>query len=109
MATRFAVAVQRIRDAERSQNPNEQLTWAGNEMASVLREGDPIIIEPPTAWAGLAMVHKAQHEIAAVFEIEQKELLEVKERAMFSLKQVSVYFLTRKYFILQYGLDLGGP
>ncbi|KAL3835282.1 hypothetical protein ACJIZ3_010018 [Penstemon smallii] len=86
-AIRFAVGVQRVRDAERSQNPNEQLVWAGNEMASVLREGDPIIIEPPIAWAGLAMVHKSQYEIAAVFEIEQKELLEVKERAMHSLKQ----------------------
>ncbi|KAI3454360.1 hypothetical protein Pfo_011023 [Paulownia fortunei] len=87
LATRYAVGVHRIRDAERSQNPNEQLTWAGNEMASVLREGDSILIEPPIAWAGLALVHKAQHEIAAVFEIDPKELLEVKERAMYSLKQ----------------------
>ncbi|KAH6770532.1 tetratricopeptide repeat protein [Perilla frutescens var. hirtella] len=87
LATRYAVGVHRIRDAERSQNPNEQLTWAGNEMASVLREGDPVHIEPPIAWAGLALVHKAQHEIAAVFEIDPKELLEVKDRAMSSLKQ----------------------
>ncbi|KAK6123603.1 hypothetical protein DH2020_042656 [Rehmannia glutinosa] len=87
LATRYAVGVHRIRDAERSQNPNEQLTWAGNEMASVLREGDSIVIEPPIACAGLALVHKAQHEIAAVFEIDPKELLEVKERAMYSLKQ----------------------
>ncbi|KAK6148233.1 hypothetical protein DH2020_019145 [Rehmannia glutinosa] len=87
LATRYAVGVHRIRDAERSQNPNEQLTWAGNEMASVLREGDSILVEPPIAWAGLALVHKAQHEIAAVFEIDPKELLEVKERAMYSLKQ----------------------
>lgn len=57
-------------------------------MASVLREGDPLHIEPPIAWAGLALVHKAQHEIAAVFEIDPKELLEVKDRAMSSLKQV---------------------
>ncbi|KAL8041797.1 hypothetical protein ABFX02_09G007300 [Erythranthe guttata] len=85
LATRYAVGVHRIRDAERSQNPNEQLTWAGNEMASVLREGDTI--EPPIAWAGLALAHKAQHEIAAVFEIDPKELLEVKDRAMYSLKQ----------------------
>ncbi|KAG8378679.1 hypothetical protein BUALT_Bualt07G0010400 [Buddleja alternifolia] len=87
LATRYAVGVHRVRDAERSQNPNEQLTWAGNEMASVLREGDSVVIEPPVAWAGLAMVHKAQHEIAAVFEIDPNELLEVKERAMYSLKQ----------------------
>ncbi|PIN27038.1 Protein O-GlcNAc transferase [Handroanthus impetiginosus] len=87
LATRYAVGVHRIRDAERSQNPNEQLSWAGNEMASVLREGDSILIEPPIAWAGLATVHKAQHEIAAVFDIDPKELLEVKERAMYSLKQ----------------------
>ncbi|KAL8464731.1 hypothetical protein ACS0TY_034297 [Phlomoides rotata] len=87
LATRYAVGVHRIRDAERSQNPNEQLTWAGNEMASVLREGDSILIESPIAWAGLALAHKAQHEIAGVFEIDPKELLEVKERAMKSLNQ----------------------
>lgn len=87
LATRYAVGVHRIRDAERSQNPNDQLTWAGNEMASILREGDSVLIEPPIAWAGLAMVHKAQHEIAAGFDIEQNELLEVKERATYSLKQ----------------------
>ncbi|CAA2939586.1 probable UDP-N-acetylglucosamine--peptide N-acetylglucosaminyltransferase SPINDLY isoform X1 [Olea europaea subsp. europaea] len=87
LATRYAVGVHRIKDAERSQNPNEPLTWAGNEMASILREGDSILIDPPIAWAGLAMVHKAQHEIAAGFDIEQNELLEVKERATYSLKQ----------------------
>lgn len=87
LATRYAVAVHRIRDAERSQNPSEQLSWAGNEMASILREGDSFLIEPPVAWAGLAMVHKAQHEIAAGFEIEQNELMEVEERALHSLKQ----------------------
>ncbi|GMQ09888.1 hypothetical protein CsSME_00053109 [Camellia sinensis var. sinensis] len=87
LATRYAVAVHRIRDAERSQNPAEQLSWAGNEMASILREGDSGLIEPPIAWAGLAMVHKAQHEIAAGFEIEQNELIEAEERAIYSLKQ----------------------
>lgn len=87
LATRYAVAVHRIRDAERSQNPSEQLSWAGNEMASILREGDSLAIELPIARAGLAMVHKAQHEIAAGFEIEQNELMEVQERALYSLKQ----------------------
>ncbi|KAF3647479.1 putative UDP-N-acetylglucosamine--peptide N-acetylglucosaminyltransferase SPINDLY-like isoform X2 [Capsicum annuum] len=87
LATRYAVGVHRIRDAERSQNPNEQLTWAGSEMASILREGDSTSIEPPVAWTGLAMVHRAQHEIVAGFEIEQNELVEVKEHAIYSLKQ----------------------
>jgi len=87
LATRYAVAVHRIRDSERSQNPAEQLSWAGNEMAFILREGDSVFIEPPVAWAGLAMVHKAQHEIAAGFEIEQNELVEAEERAIYSLKQ----------------------
>ncbi|KAL6997057.1 hypothetical protein U1Q18_007179 [Sarracenia purpurea var. burkii] len=87
LATRYAVAVHRIRDAERSQNPTEQLSWAGNEMASVIREGDSVLIETPIAWAGLAMVHKAQHEIAAGFEIERNELIEAEERAIYSLKQ----------------------
>ncbi|KAI5665016.1 hypothetical protein M9H77_24339 [Catharanthus roseus] len=87
LATRYAVGIHRIRDAERSQNPSEQLSWAGNEMASILREGDSALIEPPIAWAGLAMVHKAQHEIAAGFDIENSKLLEVKENAIHSLKQ----------------------
>ncbi|MCD9558984.1 hypothetical protein HAX54_016693 [Datura stramonium] len=87
LATRYAVGVHRIRDAERSQNPNEQLSWAGNEMASILREGDSTSIEPPIAWAGLAMVHRVQHEIVAGFEVEHNELVEVKEHAIYSLKQ----------------------
>ncbi|KAK8657781.1 hypothetical protein V6N13_036004 [Hibiscus sabdariffa] len=89
MSTRYAVAVHRIKDVERSQDPSEQLSWAGNEMASVLREGDAVPIEPTIAWAGLAMVHKAQHEIVAAFETEQNELVEVEERAVFSLKQAT--------------------
>lgn len=88
MSTRYAVAVHRIKDAERSQDPSEQLSWAGNEMASVLREGESVPIELPLAWAGLAMVHKAQHEIAAAFQTEHNELTDVEERALYSLKQV---------------------
>ncbi|KAI9175052.1 hypothetical protein LWI28_026661 [Acer negundo] len=87
MSTRYAVAVHRVKDSERSQELSEQLSWAGNEMASILREGDPVQIEPPIAWAGLAVAHKTQHEIAAAFETEQNELMEVEERALYSLKQ----------------------
>uniref|UniRef100_A0A2P2LAP5 Uncharacterized protein MANES_06G113700 n=1 Tax=Rhizophora mucronata TaxID=61149 RepID=A0A2P2LAP5_RHIMU len=92
MSTRYAVAVHRIKDAERSQDLSQQLFLAGNEMASILREGDSVPIELPIAWAGLAMVHKAQHEIAAAFETEQNELVEAEERAHLSLKQVSFVF-----------------
>jgi hypothetical protein len=88
MSTRYAVAVNRIKDAERSQDPGEQLSWAGNEMASIIRDGDPVLIDLPVAWAGLAMVHKAQHEIAAAFETKQNDLMEVEDRAVNSLKQV---------------------
>ncbi|XP_050224143.1 probable UDP-N-acetylglucosamine--peptide N-acetylglucosaminyltransferase SPINDLY [Mercurialis annua] len=87
MSTRYAVAFHRIKDAERSQDPSEQLFWAGNEMASILREGEPVPIEIPIAWAGLSMVHKAHHEIAAAFETERNELVDVEERALYSLKQ----------------------
>lgn len=89
LAIRYAVAIHRIRDAERSQNPTDQLSWAGNEMASIVREGDSNLTEPPIAWAGVAMVHKAQHEIAAGFDVEQNELVEVEEHAIYSLKQVN--------------------
>ncbi|XP_010484046.1 PREDICTED: probable UDP-N-acetylglucosamine--peptide N-acetylglucosaminyltransferase SPINDLY [Camelina sativa] len=87
MATRFAVAVQRIKDAERSQDASDQLSWAGNEMASVIREGESVPIDPPIAWAGLAMAHKAQHEIAAAFVTDRNDLTEMEERAVYSLKQ----------------------
>jgi len=88
LSTRYSAAIHRIKDVERSQNPAEQLSWAGNEMASIIREADPLLIDPPIAWAGLAMVHQAQHEIAAAFESEQEELMEVEEQAVCCLKQV---------------------
>ncbi|OVA17608.1 Tetratricopeptide TPR-1 [Macleaya cordata] len=87
MSTRYAIALHRIKDAERSQDPTEQLSWAGNEMASILREGDSAIIEPHIAWTGLAMVHRVQHEIAASFETGHKNLKEVEELALYTLKQ----------------------
>ncbi|MQM01736.1 hypothetical protein Taro_034493 [Colocasia esculenta] len=87
MSTRYAVAVHRVKDVERSQDPSEQLSWAANEMASILKEGDPAVIDLPIAWAGLAMVHRAQHEIAAAFETSERELAEAKEQAQCTLKQ----------------------
>ncbi|KAL6174976.1 hypothetical protein ACLB2K_051620 [Fragaria x ananassa] len=87
MSTRYAVAIHRTKDAERYQDPSEQLSWAGNEMASVIRDGDSVSVELPIAWAGLAMVHKAQHEISAAFDSEQDSLTEVEEHADYSLKQ----------------------
>lgn len=95
MSTRYAVAVHRIKEAERSQEPSEQLSWAGNEMASILREADVVQIDPPIAWAGLATVHKAHHEIVAAFETEQNELMEMEGRAIYSLKQVLVCCCTK--------------
>lgn len=88
MSARYAIAVHRIKDAERSQDSTEQLSWAANEMASILKEGDPAIIDLPIAWAGLAMAHRAQHEIAAAFETEQRDLVQAEERALYTLKQV---------------------
>ncbi|TKY73596.1 Tetratricopeptide repeat protein 37 [Spatholobus suberectus] len=87
MSTRYAVAIHRIKEAERSQDPNELLSCAGNEMASIIRDGDSSLVELPIAWAGLAMVHKGQHEISAAYESEQHGLREVEERAVCSLKQ----------------------
>ncbi|CAN0900891.1 Probable UDP-N-acetylglucosamine--peptide N-acetylglucosaminyltransferase SPINDLY [Linum grandiflorum] len=87
MSMRYAVAIHRVKDAERSQDPGEQLSWAGNEMASVLREGDSVPTEPPLVWAGLAIVHKAQHEIASAFQTHQNELVEAEERAFYCSKQ----------------------
>lgn len=86
MFARYAIAIHRIKDAERSQDSSEQIFWATNEMASILKEGDPTIIDLPIAWTGLAMAQRAQHEIAAAFE--EKDLEEIEDRAFYTLKQV---------------------
>ncbi|CAJ2644476.1 unnamed protein product [Trifolium pratense] len=87
MSTRYAVASHRVKEAERCQDPSELLSCAGNEMASIIRDGDSSLVELPIAWSGLAMVHKAQHEISAAYESEQHGLAEIEERAVSSLKQ----------------------
>uniref|UniRef100_A0A6V7QT76 UDP-N-acetylglucosamine--peptide N-acetylglucosaminyltransferase SPINDLY n=1 Tax=Ananas comosus var. bracteatus TaxID=296719 RepID=A0A6V7QT76_ANACO len=87
MSARYAIAVHRVKDAERSQLSSEQLFWAANEMATILKEGDPAVIDLPITWAGLAMAHKAQHEIAAAFETVQMDLDEAEGRAICTLKQ----------------------
>lgn len=92
MSTRYAIAVHRIKDVERTQDSREQLSWAANEMASILKEGDPAIIDLPIAWAGLAMAHRAQHEIASAFGSGQMDLDEADERALYTLKQVMLTF-----------------
>ncbi|KAM5571809.1 hypothetical protein ABKV19_012075 [Rosa sericea] len=106
MSTRYAVAIHRTKDAERHQDPSgQQLSWAGNEMASVIRDGDAVSVELPIAWAGLAMVHKAQHEISAAFDTEQNALTEVEEHADYSLKQgpVSSMFLLMLLIVVYAG------
>lgn len=88
MSTRFAIASHRVRDADRSEDPAEQLSFAANEMASILREGDPATIQRQLAWAGLAMVNRAQHEQAASFEDKGVNVKEVEDRAIQTLQQV---------------------
>ncbi|KAG8054290.1 hypothetical protein GUJ93_ZPchr0001g30474 [Zizania palustris] len=87
MPARYAISVHRIRDAVRSQSSDDQLLWAANEMATVLKEGDPSAVDAPIAWAGLAMAHRAQHEIVAAYDTEQTNLSEAEERALYTLKQ----------------------
>ncbi|XP_044342408.1 UDP-N-acetylglucosamine--peptide N-acetylglucosaminyltransferase 110 kDa subunit isoform X1 [Triticum aestivum] len=87
MPARYAIAVHRIRDAVRLQCSDDQLIWAANEMATVLKEGDTSVVDLPVAWAGLAMAHRAQHEIAAAYDGEQTILNEAEERALYTLKQ----------------------
>jgi len=87
MPARYAIAVHRIRDAVRSQCSDDQLLWAATEMATVLKEGDPSAVDAPIAWAGLAMAHRAQHEIAAAYDTEHINLNDAEERAIYTLKQ----------------------
>jgi hypothetical protein len=88
MAVRYAIATHRIREAERAQESADQLIWAANEMAALIKEGDPALIDIPTAWSGFAMAHKAQHEIGATYENKQMDLDDIEERALCTLKQV---------------------
>ncbi|KAJ6808620.1 putative UDP-N-acetylglucosamine--peptide N-acetylglucosaminyltransferase SPINDLY isoform X1 [Iris pallida] len=87
MSTRYAIAVHRIKDAERSQDYTQQLPLAANEMASILKEGDPSRVDLQIAWAGLAMAQRAQHEIAAAFETEKSCLAVAEDQALYTLKQ----------------------
>ncbi|KAK3166266.1 hypothetical protein QOZ80_1AG0043590 [Eleusine coracana subsp. coracana] len=87
MPARYAIAVHRIRDAVRTQCSDDQLLWSANEMATVLKEGDPSAVDTPIAWAGLAMAHRAQHEIAAAYDDEHINLSDAEERALYTLKQ----------------------
>ena len=100
MSMRYAVAMHRLKDAERSQDRSEQLSWAGNEMASVIRDGDGLTIDHSVAWAGLSMVHKTQHEIAAGFRTDQSELREKEDHAVYSLNQVSISVLGHIFELL---------
>lgn len=88
MSTRYSVALHRVKDAERLQDSNEQLSWAGNEMASIIRDGDSSNVEISLAWTGLAVVNKVQHEVTASYVNKQNDLMDVEEHATCSLKQV---------------------
>jgi len=101
MSVRYAIAVHRIKDAERSQDSTEQISWATNEMASILKEGDPAIIDLPIAWAGLAMAQRAQHEIASAFETGEKDLEDAEDRALYTLKQVHILSIFKNCFDLE--------
>ena len=92
MSTRYAIAVNRVKDVERTQDPEEYLSWAANEMASILKDGDPTLIDVPISWAGLAMVHRVDHEIS--FVTADKDLEEKLGRAQSSLKQVGLFCLS---------------
>ncbi|XP_020597050.1 probable UDP-N-acetylglucosamine--peptide N-acetylglucosaminyltransferase SPINDLY isoform X2 [Phalaenopsis equestris] len=87
MSVRYAIALHRIKYVERFQECNDQIAWAANEMASILKEGDPSMIDLPITWAGLALAHRVEHEITVTRESENKGLVEVEERALYSLKQ----------------------
>lgn len=106
MSARYVIALQRIKDAERFQECNDQISWAANEMASILKDGDPSMIDLPITWAGLAMAHRVEHEIAATCESGQKELAEVEERALYTLKQVIIVINSAILLILALFLNV---
>eukprot|EP00850_Spirogloea_muscicola_P006526 SM000031S11535 [mRNA] locus=s31:218473:222259:+ [translate_table: standard] len=84
LAVRLVVARQRVRDAELCEDPREQLGWAANEMASLLREKSSVPLR--VAWAGLALVNRAQSEAAAALD-EEDAVKEYEERVLHTLQQ----------------------
>lgn len=101
MSTRYAVALQRIKDAERSQDPGEQLTWAANEMVSILKDGDPSLIESPIVWSGIAKALRAEHEISKAYGIPEKTQDGAKDFALHTLKQVCSVTLFFSFFSMK--------
>ncbi|KAL2609085.1 hypothetical protein R1flu_027658 [Riccia fluitans] len=87
MSTRYAVAAHRIKVAERCEDGVEQLGYAANEMASMLREGDVSTAHPSLGWAGLAMVNRAQHESVVAFQEGNANLKEAEDRAQHTLER----------------------
>lgn len=102
MAVRYAIATHRIREAERAQESTDQLIWAANEMATLIKEGDPALIDVPTAWSGFAMAHKVQHEIGSTYESKQMDIDDVEERALCTLKQVRLPVAQISDFAIQF-------
>lgn len=88
MSTRYAIALQRIKDAERSQDPGEQLTLAANEMVSILKDGDSSLIEIPIVWCGIAKALRSEHEISKSYGIPEKIQDGAKDFVLHTLKQV---------------------
>ncbi|KMZ58179.1 hypothetical protein ZOSMA_79G00200 [Zostera marina] len=87
MSTRYAIALQRIKDAERSQDPGEQLTLAANEMVSILKDGDSSLIEIPIVWCGIAKALRSEHEISKSYGIPEKIQDGAKDFVLHTLKQ----------------------
>lgn len=87
LSTRYAVAMHRVRESLFSSAAAEQLSWAANEIVSVLRMGDTATIQPHIAWVGLAMVNRMQHEMISALEGDDTDLRETKVRAFHTLQQ----------------------
>ncbi|KAL3677340.1 hypothetical protein R1sor_027288 [Riccia sorocarpa] len=87
MSIRYAVAAHRIKVAERCEDGIEQLGYAANEMASMLREGDVSTAHPSLGWAGLGMVNRAQYESAVAFQEGNVNLKEAEDRAQHTLER----------------------
>eukprot|EP00250_Pteridium_aquilinum_P007159 c16941_g1_i1 orf=88-2619(+) len=87
LSTRYAVAMQRVHEAQFSFAAPEQLSWAANEMVSILRVADSTTLQPQIAWVGLARVNRMQHELISAFEGDEVILRETKARAFHTLQQ----------------------
>ncbi|CAD6342902.1 unnamed protein product [Miscanthus lutarioriparius] len=87
MPARYAIAAHRIRDAVRSQCSNDQLLWAANEMATVLKKEILLQLMPQLHGLGWQWLIGHNMKLQPPTIPKNINLNDAEERAQYTLKQ----------------------